>query len=220
MVRFDIITLFPEAFSYLNSSILKRAQEKKIIKINLINLKDYSNEKHRKVDDYPYGGGPGMVLKIEPIYLALTDIKKKSKLKPKISILTDLRGKKFNYNLIQQLINYKHFIIVCGHYEGVDERVKKIVDLSVSIGPYILTGGELAAMVIVDAISRYIKGVLKNPLSLEDKRFGDLVSFPVFTRPEIFRTKKGEVLKVPKVLLSGNHQKILKWRLSRLKKIS
>lgn len=219
MVRFDIITLFPEAFSYLNSSILKKAQEKRIVKINLVNLRDYAKDKFRTTDDYPYGGGPGMVLKIEPIYSALEDIKKKSKLQPKISILTDLRGKTLNQSLIKKLIHYKQFIIICGHYEGVDERVKKIIDLSISIGPYVLTGGELPAMVIVDAILRYLPGVLKNPLSLEDKRFGELISVPVYTRPAIFKTKDGKILKVPKVLLSGNHQKILNWRLKKGKKL-
>ncbi|MCS7184272.1 MAG: tRNA (guanosine(37)-N1)-methyltransferase TrmD [Patescibacteria group bacterium] len=219
MVRFDIITLFPEAFSYFNNSILKKAQEKKIIKINLINLRKFAKDKFQTTDDYSYGGGPGMVLKIEPIYSALKFAQKKSKLSPKITILTDVRGKKFNYQLIKKLINYKHFIIICGHYEGVDERVKKIIDLSLSIGPYILTGGELPAMVIVDAISRYLPGFLKNPLSLEDRRGEKLMSYPVYTRPAIFKTKEGKVLKVPKVLLSGNHKEILKWRLNKAKKL-
>lgn len=216
MIRFDIVTLFPEAFSYFNCSILKKAQEKKIIKINIVNLRNFSKDKFKTTDDYPYGGGPGMVLKIEPIYFAIEHLKKKSKLTPKISILTDVRGKKFNLSLIKKILHYKHFIIICGHYEGVDERVKKIVDLSISIGPYILTGGELPAMVIVDAISRYFPGVLKNPLSLEDKRLG---SVPVYTRPAIFKTKEGKILKVPKILLSGDHKKILNWRVSKAKKL-
>lgn len=216
MTRFDIVTLFPEAFSYFNCSILKKAQEKKIIKINIVNLRNFAKDKFRTTDDYPYGGGPGMVLKIEPIYYALEYLKRKCKLKPKISILTDVRGKKFNLSLIKKLVYYKHFIIICGHYEGVDERVKKIVDISINIGPYILTGGELPAMIIVDAISRYLPGVLKNPLSLEDKRLGSL---PVYTRPAIFKTKEGRLLKVPKILLSGDHKKILEWRLSKAKKL-
>ncbi|GIW65687.1 MAG: tRNA (guanine-N(1)-)-methyltransferase [Candidatus Parcubacteria bacterium] len=219
MVRFDIITLFPEAFSYFNSSLFKKAQKNRIIKINLVNLRDFVDNKFKITDDYPYGGGPGMVLKIEPIYKAIESLKKKSKLKPKIIILTDLRGKKFNYTLIKKLIFYKHFIIICGHYEGVDERVKEIVDLSINIGPYILTGGELPAMIIVDAISRYIPGFLKNPLSLEDKRLPGLYSMPVYTRPAIFKTKEGKILKVPKILLSGNHKEINNWRMKKAKKI-
>ncbi|GIW66850.1 MAG: tRNA (guanine-N(1)-)-methyltransferase [Candidatus Parcubacteria bacterium] len=219
MVRFDIITLFPEAFSYFNTSLFKRAQLKKIIKINLVNLRDFAKDKFKTVDDYPYGGGPGMVLKIEPIYNACQLIKKKSKLNPKITILTDLRGKRFNYEIIKKLVKYKHFIIICGHYEGVDERVKKIVDISLNIGPYVLTGGELPAMVIVDAISRYLPGFLKNPLSLEDKRLGGLFSIPVYTRPAIFKTKDNKILKVPNVLLSGDHKKIINWRLKKAKKL-
>jgi len=219
MVRFDIITLFPEAFSYFNSSILKKAQEKRIVKINLVNLRNFAQDKFKTTDDHPYGGGPGMVLKIEPIYKALTTLKKKSKLEPKIAILTDLRGKQLNLSLIKNLLKYKHFLIVCGHYEGVDERVKKIIDVSIKIGPYVLTGGELPAMVIVDALVRYLPGALNNPLSLEDKRFGDFLSVPVYTRPAVFKTHQGQILKVPKVLLSGDHQKILKWKLSKAKKI-
>ncbi len=218
-IRFDILTLFPESFSYLNQSILKRAQEKDIIEIKIWNLRDFALDKHKTTDDYPYGGGPGMVLKIEPIYYALQKIKKSYKTKRRKIILTDLRGKIFNQKIAKELSKEKQIIIICGHYEGVDERVKKLVDMSLSIGKYILTGGELPAMVIIDAISRYIKGVLKNPLSLEEKRFNKLVSIPVYTRPEIFITEEGKKLKVPKILLSGNHKMIEEWRKKHAKEI-
>jgi len=216
-IVFDIITLFPEAFSYFNTSILKKAQEKNIIKINILNLRNFAGGKHKITDDYSYGGGPGMVLKVEPIYRAIEFTKRNYKLSPKIVILTDLGGKIFNQQLASDFSKYKHIIIICGHYEGVDHRVKKFVDISISIGKYVLTGGELASMVIVDAVSRYIPGVLKNPLSLEEKRFNKLISVPVYTRPDVFITHDGKKLKVPKVLLSGNHKEIEKWRLKNSK---
>lgn len=218
-IRFDILTLFPDSFSYLNQSILKKAQEKGIIEIKIWNLRDFALDKHKTTDDYPYGGGPGMVLKVEPIYFALEKIKKEYKTKKRKIILTDVRGKIFNQKIARELSKEKQIIIICGHYEGVDERVKKFVDISLSIGKYILTGGELPAMVIVDAISRHIKGVLKNPLSLEEKRFNKLLSIPVYTRPEVFITKEGKKLRVPKVLLSGNHKNIEKWRRKHAKEI-
>ena len=218
-IRFDILTLFPESFSYLNQSILKKAQDKGLIEIKIWNIRDFAIDKHKTTDDYPYGGGPGMVMKIEPIYYALKKIKDEFKTKKRKIILTDLRGKIFNQKLAKELSKEKQLIIICGHYEGIDERIKKFVDLSISIGKYVLTGGELPAMVIVDAVSRHIKGVLKNPLSLEEKRFGKLVSVPVYTRPEVFVTDEGKKLKVPKVLLSGNHKKIEEWRKKHSKEI-
>jgi tRNA (guanine37-N1)-methyltransferase len=218
-IRFDILTLFPEAFSYLNQSILKKAQEKGIIEIKIWNLRDFATDKHKTTDDYPYGGGPGMVLKIEPIYYALEKVKESYKTKRRKIILTDLRGKIFTQKIAKELSKEKQIIIICGHYEGIDERVKKLVDMSISIGKYVLTGGELPAMVIVDAVARHIKGVLKNPLSLEEARFNKLLSVPVYTRPEIFVTKEGKKLKVPKILLSGDHKKIEEWRKKHAKEI-
>jgi len=218
-IRFDVLTLFPESFSYLNQSILKKAQEKGLIEIRIWNIRDFAVDKHKTTDDYPYGGGPGMVIKIEPIYNALKKIKEEYKTKKRKIILTDLKGKIFNQKLAKELSKEKQIIIICGHYEGIDERVKKLTDLSISIGKYVLTGGELPAMVIIDAVSRYIKGVLKNPLSLEEERYGKLISTPVYTRPEIFITDEGEKLKVPKVLLSGNHKKIEEWRKKHSKEI-
>lgn len=218
-IRFDILSLFPESFSYLNQSILKKAQEKKLIEIRIWNIRDFAQDKHKTTDDYPYGGGPGMVMKIEPIYYALKKIKEAYKTNKRKIILTDIRGKIFNQKIARELAKEKQIIIICGHYEGVDERVKKLVDISLSIGKYVLTGGELPAMVIVDAVSRHIKGVLKNPLSLEEERYGILKSTPVYTRPEVFITDEGEKLTVPKVLLSGNHKKIEEWRKKHSKKI-
>ncbi len=213
---FDIITLFPEAFSYLNTSILKKAQEKGIIKVRFFNPRDFVLNKYRQVDDRPYGGGPGMVIKFEPVYKALQAAKKTFKTKKRKIILTHPGGKLFDQKLAQKLSKEKQLIIICGHYEGIDARIEKFVDLKISIGPYILTGGELPAMVIVDAVSRHLEGTLHHPLSLEEKR--GIFGFPVYTRPEIIKIGK-KILKVPKVLLSGNHKLIEEWRRKRGKSL-
>jgi tRNA (guanine37-N1)-methyltransferase len=218
-IRFDIITLFPEAFSYLSSSLFKRAQENGIIEIKFWNPRDFATDKHKTVDDTPYGGGPGMVLKPEPIYAALEKSKNDFKTKKRCVILTHPAGEIFNQKLGEKLSNFSQLIIICGHYEGVDKRIEKFVDKKISIGKYILSGGELAAMVIVDVVSRYIPGFLHNILSLENLRFGGYYSIPVYTRPAIWKVKKNLVLKVPKVLLSGDHNKILEWRLKHRKRI-
>lgn len=154
-----------------------------------------------------------MVLKIEPIYKAIQHIKKQTKIRKRKIILLSLGGEKFTQNLAHQLTKQKQLILICGHYEGVDERIKKFIDLEISIGPYVLTGGELPAMVIIDAVSRLIPNVLHNPQSLEEKRLkkNKLLTYPVYTRPRIFAPKKNVKLKVPDVLLSGNHQKIKQW---------
>jgi len=217
-MRFDIITLFPEAFSYLQTSIIKKAQEKGIIKIKFWNPRDFTFDKHKTVDDRPYGGGPGMVIKFEPVYLALEKAKKEYKTKKRKIILTSPAGKIFNQNLAQKLSQEKQIIIICGHYEGIDARIEKFVDLKISLGKFMLSGGEIPAMAIVDAVSRFLPGVLHNPLSQEEKRFGKLYSLPVYTRPSEVKVKN-KILKVPKVLLSGNHKLIQKWREKHLKKI-
>jgi tRNA (guanine37-N1)-methyltransferase len=218
-IRFDIITLFPEAFSYLSSSLFKRAQDNGIIEIKFWNPRDFTTDKHKTVDDTPYGGGPGMVLKPEPIYATLEKAKNDFKTKKRCIILTHPAGEIFNQKLGEKLSNFSQLIIICGHYEGVDKRIEKFVDKKISIGKYILSGGELAAMVIVDVVSRYIPDFLHNALSLENLRFGGYYSVPVYTRPAIWKVKKNLVLKVPKVLLSGDHNKILKWRLKHRKRI-
>jgi len=208
--NFYIISLFPEVFCYFNSSILKRAQEKKLIKIKIVNPRDFTNDKHRIVDDKPYGGGPGMVMKIEPIYKALKWIKKQIKNKNEKThvILFSLRGKKFDQKTAKKLTQYDNLILICGHYEGVDERVAKyLVDEEISIGDYILSGGEIPAMVVVDTVSRLVPGVLGKYESLEEIKG----SYPVYTRPETIIIN-GKKRSVPKVLLSGDHKKIAEWR--------
>ncbi len=212
-MRFDVITIFPQIFdSYLNESILKRALTKKLIDIKIHNLRDFTSNKHNKVDDKPFGGGPGMVLMAEPIIKA---VKKAAKSKKSRVILFSAGGEQFNNRIASKFSKYGQLIFICGRYEGIDERVKKAIkDLGlvveeISIGPYVLTGGELPAMVLIDAISRQIKGVLGKHESLEEKRLG--VGVPVYTRPEtfIFNNKKYQT---PKILLSGNHKKIEDWR--------
>jgi len=219
MIKFDIITIFPRIFdSYFSESILKRAQEKRLIKVVAHNLRDFTTDKHHKVDDKPYGGGPGMVFKIEPIYRAVQFLKSKVKSKKsKVrTILFSTRGKKFDAKTAKRLSRYDQLILICGRYEGVDERAAKyIADEEISMGDYVLSGGELPAMILVDAVSRQIPGVLGKLESLEEKRG----SFPAYTRPEEFRAKvKGKrekVWRVPKVLLSGSHKNIEKWRQNR-----
>ncbi len=228
---FHILTIFPNIFdSYFNESIIKRAREKNLIDIKTYNLRDFTEDKHRKVDDSPYGGGPGMVLKIEPIAKAVENIKNKSQIanrKSKIKvILFSTRGKKLNTKIAQRLALCDELILICGRYEGVDERVAKyVVDEEISIGDFILSGGELPAMILVDAVARFVPGVLGKKESLETIKG----SYPVYTRPEIFYVKgkpgsessaaKGSKTgrtstswSVPKVLISGNHQKIEEWR--------
>ncbi len=228
MLQFDIITIFPEIFnSYFSESMILRAQKKKLIKINIHDLRKWAVDKRKTVDDKSYGGGPGMVLKIEPLARALGSILKiknqKSKIKNKVKvILFSASGRQFENKMAADLAKkYDRLILICGHYEGVDERIKKVVSdyglriSDFSIGPYVLTGGELPAMVLVDAVTRQIPGVLGKTESLEEKRLG--VGVPVYTRPEIF-IWKGKKYLVPKVLLSGDHKKIEEWRLKQIKK--
>ncbi|HUT96379.1 MAG TPA: tRNA (guanosine(37)-N1)-methyltransferase TrmD [Candidatus Paceibacterota bacterium] len=206
-MKFDIITIFPDIFdSYFSESIIKRAQKKGLVKIGIHNLRDYTDDKHRQVDDKPYGGGPGMVMMVEPILKAVSKLKTK---KPKTKIIIfSPRGKKFNQAMAKRFSKLDQLIMTCGRYEGVDERVAKyIADEEISVGDYVLTGGEIPAMIIVDAVSRFIPGVLGKHESLEEIKG----SYPVYTRPEsIIINKKKR--KVPKVLLSGNHKKIEEWR--------
>ena len=216
-MRFDILTIFPSIFdSYFNESILKRAQKRRLVKIAVHNLRDFTTDKHHKVDDSPYGGGPGMGFKGERIFRAVERIKKyevRSKHKKNRVILFSTRGKKLDAKMAKRLSKYDQLILICGRYEGVDERVAKyIADEEISIGDYVLSGGELPAMVLVEAVSRHIPGVLGKRESLEEIKG----SYPVYTRPEIFKSKvknqKSKIWKVPKVLLSGNHKEIQKWR--------
>ena len=203
-MRIDILTLFPEMFNgFVTESIIKRAIEKEKVRINIINFRDYTDDPHGKVDDTPFGGGPGMVLKVQPIYDALEDIKTDDS----YIILLTPSGKTFNQVKAQNLTKYKHLILICGHYEGFDDRIKLLVDEEISIGNFILTGGELPAMMISDAVIRLLDGVI-NRESLESESFtNDLLDYPVYTKPRDF---KG--MSVPEVLLSGDHKKIEEYR--------
>jgi tRNA (guanine37-N1)-methyltransferase len=213
-MKIDILTIFPEMFKpILGESIIKRAQSKGLVKIAVHNLRDYSSDKHRKVDDRPFGGGPGMVFKPEPIFEAVKHLKSqvtshRSQLKTRVILLTP-QGKVLNQKLAQKLSKNKHLILICGHYEGIDERVRlRLVDEEISIGDYVLTGGELPAMILIDAVTRLIPKVLGDKDSAKSDSFCDgLLEGPQYTRPANFLG-----LKVPKVLLSGNHQAIVKWR--------
>lgn len=249
MIYFDIITLFPKVFEeYFNQSILKRAQEKKLIKIKLHDLRNWTKDKRKTVDDKPYGGGPGMILKVEPLYLAIQDLTKKIKNKPKNKdknnkkdrndfkvILLSPQGKLFNQKKALRYSRLKRIILICGHYEGFDSRIEKFIDEKLSIGEYVLTGGEIPAMVVVDAVSRLIPKVIKQE-SLKEESFNlsSQKEYPQYTRPSVFeysvdnkktnnkqnkKNKKKQIkkLKVPKVLLSGNHQKIKEWKIKKMK---
>lgn len=207
-MRFDIITIFPEIFdSYFQESLLKRAQEKKLIEINVRNLRDWTDDPHKTVDDKPFSGGLGMVMKIEPIYKAVESLKTKN-YKPKTILFTP-RGKKFNQKKAYEFSKLDQLIMVCGRYEGIDERVGKyIADEQISIGDYDLMGGELAALVVVESVSRLIPGVIgKDEFLAEHVRDEGFIEYPQYTRPEVFQGHA-----VPKVLLSGNHKKIGEWR--------
>ncbi|MDD2689065.1 MAG: tRNA (guanosine(37)-N1)-methyltransferase TrmD [Candidatus Omnitrophica bacterium] len=209
-MRIDIITIFPKMFEpVLRESIIKRAQSKGKVKIYLHNLRDYTLDKHRKVDDRPFGGGCGMVMSAEPIFRAVEDIKSKSKSKKLKAVLLCPQGERLTQKINKRLAKYKHLILICGHYEGVDERVRRyLVDEEISIGDYVLTGGELPAMVLVDALVRLLPGVLGDKNSLNFESFeGNLLEYPQYTRPSEFRD-----MRVPEVLLSGDHKKIEEWR--------
>ena len=203
-MKFDILTLFPEMFEGIKQSIIGKAIEKDLIEVNLINIRDFSKDKHKKVDDTPYGGGAGMVLRPDVVYDAYNSIKSDN---AKVIYLSP-KGKTLNQEKVKELANEKHIILLCGHYEGIDQRVlDEIVDEEISIGDYVLTGGEIPAMVLIDSVSRYVDGVITKE-SVEEESFSNgLLEYPQYTRPEIFLDKK-----VPEVLLSGHHENIRKWR--------
>ena len=204
-MRIDIITIFPKMFeSVLNESIVKRAQKKGKVKIYLHDLRDHACDKHRKVDDRPFGGGSGMVMRPEPIFKAVQDLSSHAKV-----ILLSPQGKRLNQGIAKRLSRLRHIILLCGRYEGIDERVRRhLVDEEISIGDYVLTGGELPAMVLVDCLVRLIPGVLGDRNSLNFESFeGNLLEYPQYTRPADFQGRK-----VPAILLSGDHKKIAEWR--------
>lgn len=203
-MRIDILTLFPESFSYLNSSILKRAQENGLLEINLIDIRDFSLDKHKKCDDYPFGGGAGMLMSAQPIYDAIQSVQDDNS----FIVFPSPSGEKFNVDIAKELSKKEHLIFICGHYEGVDQRIIDIFSpLEVSIGDYVLTGGELPTMVIVDCLSRFIDGVISSESLLEESFSSNNLEYPQYTRPADFKGYK-----VPEVLLSGNHAEIERYR--------
>ena len=204
-MQFDVLTLFPEMFSSLNESIIGRAKKNEQINIKLINIRDFSEDKHNKVDDTPYGGGAGMVMKPDVVYRAYKSLENKENAKV---IYMSPQGKTLNQKKVVELSKEGHLIILCGHYEGIDQRVlDKIVDEEISIRDYVLTGGELPAMVLVDAVSRYVQGVLADNSTEEESFSNGYLEYSQYTRPENFLG-----MEVPKVLQSGNHKKIEEWR--------
>ncbi|MCI8326822.1 MAG: tRNA (guanosine(37)-N1)-methyltransferase TrmD [Lachnospiraceae bacterium] len=208
-MRFHILTLFPEMVEQgLQTSIIGRAIEKGLLFVETVNIRDYTLDKHKKVDDYPYGGGAGMVMQAQPIYDAHLAVVEKVGYRPRCIYLTP-QGEVFSQKTAKEMANEEELILLCGHYEGVDERVlEEIVTDYMSIGDYVLTGGELPAMVLVDAISRMVPGVLKNQESGETESLeGNLLEYPQYSRPEVWNGKN-----VPSILLSGNHQKVDEWR--------
>lgn len=220
-MTFHIITIFPEIFnSYFSESIIKRAQENNSIKINIYNLRNWTEDKHHTTDDTPYGGGAGMVMMIEPLVKAIEDIKKKIKSNSVKTILLSAKGKTWNQQIAHEHKKHDDIILICGRYEGVDERIINFIDEEISIGDFVLTGGEIGAMVIVDSVSRLISGVLGNCESSIDESHTEpgVLEYPQYTRPEIFTDNKGEKHSVPPILLSGNHAEINKWR-NKAKKI-
>lgn len=203
-MKIDILTLFPDMFAPLKESIIKRAVDKKLLEINIVDIREFSKDKHKKCDDYPFGGGAGMLMQVEPLYYAIKSVQdEKSKL-----IFPSPQGRVFNQSVAKELSMEEHLVFICGHYEGVDERIFELFDIEeISLGDFILTGGELPSMVMVDAISRLVDGVISRE-SLENESFSNgLLEYPQYTRPSSFMG-----LDVPEVLLSGNHQEIEKWR--------
>lgn len=204
-MKISILTLFPEMFDVFNYSIVGRAREKGIVSIDTYNIRDFSSNKHKKVDDYPYGGGAGMVMSAQPIVDCINHVKLGNKGKV---IFLGPRGKTFNQEIAKSLSQEKNLIFLCGHYEGIDERVYHCIDEEISLGDFVLTGGEMACIPVVDSILRMIPGVLSKNESFEEESFyNGLLEYPQYTRPEEFQGKK-----VPEVLLSGHHENIRKWR--------
>ena len=213
-MKITILTLFPEMFESLNASILKRAQEKNLIEINIVNIRDYSLDNNKRCDDYSYGGGAGMIMTPQPLFDAISSVKTDKSytiyLSPKGKVLTQEK-------VVELAKTQKELILICGHYEGIDERIIDLcVDEEISIGDYVLTGGEIPAMVLIDSISRYIPNVLGNDMTTEEESFSNgLLEYPQYTRPQVFRG-----IKVPEVLTSGNHKEINNWRLEKALEIT
>jgi len=232
-IRFDILTIFPGMFSsYLDESMIKRAQARKLLDIRVHDLRKWAKDKHRKVDARPFGGGPGMLMKVEPIYLALKELKalpagggsasggKSPKKNRPYVILLSPRGTRFTQRVAERLVKHDRIVFLCGRYEGIDERVTEhLVDEEISVGDYVLTGGELPAMTILDAVSRLVPGVVGKEASIVEESHSaeGYIEHPHYTRPESFSPKKGQKWDVPPVLLSGDHKKVAEWRLKHSK---
>ena len=205
-MRIDILTLFPEMFAPLETSLIKKATDKKLLKINILNIRDFSEDKHKKCDDYPFGGGAGLVMTPQPIASAIKSIRG---YKSALKIYMSPKGTPLKQSILKKLSTNKHLIILCGHYEGIDQRIiDKYIDAEISLGDFVLTGGEIPAMALVDGVSRYIDGVLHNAESTEDESFSSgTLEYPHYTRPQVF-----EGMEVPAVLVSGDHKKVDDWR--------
>ncbi len=225
-MRFDVLTIFPSMFDgYFTESIIKRARERGLLDVRVHDLRGWSVDKHHKVDDKPYGGGPGMVMKVEPFYRALKDLKATkagggTAAKTRV-ILLSAKGKRFKHADAVRLSEYKRLVLLCGRYEGVDERVAAhLADEEISIGDFVLTGGELPAMTVIDAVSRHVPGVLGDAESLAKESHADegVTEYPHYTRPDVFSPRKGVRWKVPDVLLSGDHAKVGEWRAKKEKR--
>jgi tRNA (guanine37-N1)-methyltransferase len=209
-MKFDVLTLFPDTFNMvMRESIIGRAQENGFVEVNAINIRDYSKDKHKKVDDYPFGGGNGMVMTCQPVIDAYHDVTKELENKPRVIFMSP-QGRVLTQQLASELSKEQHLILLCGHYEGIDERIiEELVDEEISIGDYVLTGGELPAMVLIDCVSRLIPGVLSNEGSYSDEsHYNGLLEYPQYTRPADYNGRK-----VPDILLSGHHANIDKWRI-------
>lgn len=203
-MRIDILTTLPEMFKSLNYSILGRAIQNKKLEVNVVNIRDFSKDKHKKTDDTPFGGGAGMVMTCQPIYDAINSVKNENS----VIVYMSPKGKKFNQQIVEQMSKLEHIIVLCGHYEGIDERILQIFNVTeISIGDYVLTGGELPAMVFTDAVSRYIEGVLNSDSIKEESFSNGMLEYPQYTKPQDFMGYK-----VPDVLISGNHKLIDEWR--------
>lgn len=218
-----VLTLFPNTFRIISEEgMVARAIKKGILNLHVINLRDYSSDNYQSVDDHPYGGGAGMVMKIEPIYKALKNIRSKISGQTKV-LLTSAKGQIFKQSKVVEYRSYENLIIICGHYEGVDERVSEfLIDEEVSIGEFVLSGGELPAGVIIDSIARTLEGVIGNPDSLISESHNEpgVLEYPQYTKPESFTFDDGTISKVPSILLSGNHKEIEKWREEHKKKLN
>lgn len=209
MMKFDVLTLFPEIIdTVLKESIIGRAQQKGIVEINAVDIREFSQNKHKKADDYPYGGGGGMIMTVQPVYDAYLSVIENIDYKPRVIYMSP-QGRVLTQEVVKELSEYKHIVLLCGHYEGIDERIiDEIVDEEISIGDYVLTGGELPAMILIDSVSRMISGVLSNEGSYSNESHYDgLLEYPQYTRPVEFNNRK-----VPEILLTGHHANITRWR--------